>query len=48
MNEIVKQPIITTLTVTPQESCKLRFVDWQAEFASSISGREGFVSLEFL
>lgn len=48
MNEIVKQPIITTLTVTPQASCKLRFVDWQAEFASSISGREGFVSLEFL
>lgn len=48
MNEIVKQPVITTLTVALKADSKLRFVDWQAEFASSIAGQEGFVSLEFL
>lgn len=48
MAEIIKQPIITTLTATLKADAKPRFVNWQTQFASSIVGCEGFVSLEFL
>jgi uncharacterized protein len=48
MTEIIKQPIVSTLTATLRADVKSRFVDWQADLTGAIAGREGFVSLEFL